>query len=1294
MNTPRHSTLFFSLFFYFLISLASKTSVFAQFNSLNPQSGQVYKEFYITNYGNRWRVTDPETTSTQAQAYLPNPVIQFNIDDLTDAIRAEVVLDVWGGHPGTTEKQIRFNGQEWINVPELLTTPTNGQCYMQQVNYLLDVPISELSQGNNTIEATSGGQTCYDFNWGQWGLYGLVIRIYYDPGKPHSSGEITSLESGDIFTDNPTISVATKGDVGKIEILAKYEGYDIDGDGYYYDWARSYHRTSNTEPITIGGHVGSMTTAPYTMVWDTEWVPDQNVGAISLMARIQDNNGYYFVSDLVEDLSLSRATQSVRLFKPEDVPERFWLRNGRTRSSEVFIDGKNLTNATEAKLFIATWNGNDGSPLFSSQLNDFSLPKFGTKYFYSLDTINIPLAELVVGTNDIEFTSTTANHGMEVLWPGPAIMVKGNSALQSLTIISQPKNVSVFEGDPATFTVEVKGSAPVSYQWKRNGVDIVSATEKSYTIPSAAIVNDGDVYSVEVSNSYGSVFSEDAKLSLNDLILNMPFAGNTSDISGYNNDGVSFAPSQFVTDLYNQTDQALLLDGEQYVEVPHDPSLSVETLTLAAWIWVDDYNDDQRIISKEFDRNPWSSYSLLMSGLNERYLQFRIGIGNQRLTLSSSQEIPLNQWVHAAATYDGNVMKLFIDGVLNSIKPASGPIQANNNPIYIGGSEFFDRAFEGKIDEVKIFNGALSEERVQLLVTENGPIPSVPESPSNLKAESLGVFPGDMLFKWEDNSSNESGFLVERQINGGGFVVVDTTATNISQYVDGTIEDGNTYDYRIIAFNGRGESPPSNVLTITVNDPSDQTPPVIEDISIFSRLDTASISWFTEELSIGEIRYGTSTNLDLSATDFLKKEHEIILRNLEPETTYFLKIISTDGSGNAVESAILSFTTEPIYELTSDDFNANAINTSLWEFEDPPNGSVLAMTGSQLELTVPAGTTHSLWTNGNNTARIMQRTSNVDFEVEVKIGTELTEDQFYGFLVKESETRWLRFDLAQDNGKGRLFSAFVNGGSGQVKLRRQDNIPFPVWLRLERVNDTWTFSYSADSLAWNTAVSYEQPLILSEVGLFVGNFGNNPVHTTAFDYFLVIENSDPLPVELLHFTAKPDNQFIQLSWGVASELNNDFYSIEKSKDGFTFTQLGKVSGAGTVDTAIEYEFRDEQPVPGLNFYRLSQTDYDGTTRSFPIEAVQFEGRYTEASKCYPNPLKGDELFIKTGTEFDQTPITLTLVDLSGKEVYLTTVEPENHFIKLIIPPTTRNGTYLLNISNGKYSELAKIVLRR
>ncbi|MCP4458054.1 MAG: hypothetical protein GY816_08535 [Cytophagales bacterium] len=99
-----------------------------------------------------------------------------------------------------------------------------------------------------------------------------------------------------------------------------------------------------------------------------------------------------------------------------------------------------------------------------------------------------------------------------------------------------------------------------------------------------------------------------------------------------------------------------------------------------------------------------------------------------------------------------------------------------------------------------------------------------------------------------------------------------------------------------------------------------------------------------------------------------------------------------------------------------------------------------------------------------------------------------------------------------------------------------------------------------------------------------------------------------MPVELIFFDARIEEDFVELNWATAMEDNNDFFTIEKSLDGSTFTLLAQVDGAGTFTSALNYFLTDTSPYNGLSYYRLSQTDFDGTQEILDPVAVNYQDK--------------------------------------------------------------------------------------
>ena len=137
----------------------------------------------------------------------------------------------------------------------------------------------------------------------------------------------------------------------------------------------------------------------------------------------------------------------------------------------------------------------------------------------------------------------------------------------------------------------------------------------------------------------------------------------------------------------------------------------------------------------------------------------------------------------------------------------------------------------------------------------------------------------------------------------------------------------------------------------------------------------------------------------------------------------------------------------------------------------------------------------------------------------------------------------------------------------------------------------------------------------------------------------------PLPIELMSFDIRKTGTTAIASWTTLTELNNDFFEIERSNNGKEFFSIsGKIEGAGTNFTDNHYNWVDQNPLDGLNYYRLMQVDYDGKYTFSGVRSIYFEDSQSHIN-VFPNPAK-EELSIITGKKNGE--VTLRIIDFVGK----------------------------------------------
>ncbi len=172
---------------------------------------------------------------------------------------------------------------------------------------------------------------------------------------------------------------------------------------------------------------------------------------------------------------------------------------------------------------------------------------------------------------------------------------------------------------------------------------------------------------------------------------------------------------------------------------------------------------------------------------------------------------------------------------------------------------------------------------------------------------------------------------------------------------------------------------------------------------------------------------------------------------------------------------------------------------------------------------------------------------------------------------------------------------------------------------------------------------------------------------------LSITGSGVIPIELTFLKAQMDNHKTVLTWQTASESNNRGYEIQRSSSGKDWQALDFVEGLGNSATTQNYQYTDNKPFAGINYYRLKQIDYDGAFMF--SKAVSVKNTKDFSFKISPNPSKG--LFIVKAFNSDKsTPLSINVFDLLGRLIITqTTVVSEKTFDISAYPA----GTYIIEM---------------
>lgn len=299
-------------------------------------------------------------------------------------------------------------------------------------------------------------------------------------------------------------------------------------------------------------------------------------------------------------------------------------------------------------------------------------------------------------------------------------------------------------------------------------------------------------------------------------------------------------------------------------------------------------------------------------------------------------------------------------------------------------------------------------------------------------------------------------------------------------------------------------------------------PPQISNIRSSATSTHATIWWTTDEGSSSIVQFGSSAAYENGnvTNNALVTQHMVVLSNLVPGATYHFKVTSIDGNNNSSSSGDTTFTLSLPSTLVSDDFNRFGLNQALWTSVNPLGDGVVASSGTNtpnasINITVPAGVIHDIWSTGIQTPRIMQATNNADFEIEAKFFSGMSQRfQLQGVVVQQDSNDFLRLELNSDGSSTRMLAASIENGLANLRANVMvaPNNTTPMFLRVKREGDLWTLTYSLDGQTWLPGTSFIHPLVVSSMGLFAGNLGVPvPSHTATIDYFF--NTASPIAAE-------------------------------------------------------------------------------------------------------------------------------------------------------------------------------------
>ena len=390
----------------------------------------VYKEYWISH---EWFTgSDDCDAFPEGDQFFIEPVesscpMFFNIgDDFSNAVRAEIFMDIWRGR---TNPSVRFNLNNGIT-----RQPDVGEDW-SRTPYVGDIPLSELVTGTNVLNLSTQG--------GAYHVHDIAIRIYQTASQPllnngsprvapraflvsieDDDKTVTDVSSSNVLTidnDKITLTAFATRDARFLEFHAFYDGYDEDNDGFTRDW---HNRTRNNwHPGGVGSnpdggtidHIGTVSVGEagnYSIDWDVSHIPAQS--GVRFKVRVLDSarDVRDAAGGVSAEFELQRETTNVQTFTIPNFQDGILYHDGLfpTTLDRTIMLPEDLSGFTDATIIASYWerpflsiNNNPDIPSFEDDEDD-----------WQLSVRDVPMSYLQGGANLL-----TYKHNICLLYTSP-----------------------------------------------------------------------------------------------------------------------------------------------------------------------------------------------------------------------------------------------------------------------------------------------------------------------------------------------------------------------------------------------------------------------------------------------------------------------------------------------------------------------------------------------------------------------------------------------------------------------------------------------------------------------------------------------------------------------------------------------------------------------------------------------------------------------------------------------------------------------------------------------------------
>jgi hypothetical protein len=228
--------------------------------------------------------------------------------------------------------------------------------------------------------------------------------------------------------------------------------------------------------------------------------------------------------------------------------------------------------------------------------------------------------------------------------------------------------------------------------------------------------------------------------------------------------------------------------------------------------------------------------------------------------------------------------------------------------------------------------------------------------------------------------------------------------------------------------------------------------------------------------------------------------------------------------------------------------------------------------------------------------------------------------------------------------------------------------------------DEFLFPYKYNAGGWQSCLGSMSNAMIGNGGVNTSTKTLTWTGITTFSEFTGVGNGNPLPIELLDFTAEAMGSEVHLAWTTLSEINNSYFTVERSTDGTNFEKVTDKPGAGNSNLMRKYDAVDQNPYTGVSYYRLKQTDFNGDFSYSDMVSVNFKGEYGSGLNVIYADRTNGTLHIRCSNAAN-SEIIVEIFDAGGRLVHSSTeAQAHQNWNGVISVSDLSRGSYIARIT--------------